>query len=118
MGHRQPDREIDDRADDEERNVQILGSIIQPLGGGLRRARPHVERAHAERDGQKTYRQPGQRPHRRFEDAPDHHAPIASRQILQHQNRHASERQAEQEHVTEQVRLQKKRRAKDRSHSA
>ena len=58
---------------------------------------------HAERDGDEQHEHERQHARRRFKDAPQHDAPTAARQVVQHHDRQRADRDARPECEAEQV---------------
>ncbi len=84
-----PDGEVEHVAGDEERHVEVGRLLEDDRVRGL--VGPVVEVPHAGQDGQAEERHDRQRARGRFEDAPDHEAPGAAAQVVEHQQRQAAE---------------------------
>ena len=99
-----PDREVEHRAADEERRVQVRRLVPQDLVGlHVIGVGPDVEAASSPAAPGRTARTERNRPARRLEDAAEH-APGAARQVLDHHQRHRAERDAEEQQVGDQPR--------------
>ena len=90
----EPDREVENGADDEEGNVQVRRlalniGVVQRLG-----PRPRVQSADAEQNRDQKQRHEGQRSRSGLAQAPDQHAPFPADHMMHQQNGQAAERHA------------------------
>ena len=106
-GQRRPHGEIDRRAQEEERDVQVGRLVLQD--GVLRHrvgVRPEIQLVHAEGDWQEQQGHERQRPACRLQHPADHDAPRAAREVVHHRECQGPERDADPEDVRQQVRLE------------
>ena len=106
-GQRRPHGEIDRRAQEEERDVQVGRLVLQD--GVLRHrvgVRPEIQLVHAEGDRQEQQGHERQRPACRLQHPADHDAPRAAREVVHHRECQGPERDADPEDVGQQVRLE------------
>ncbi len=85
-----PEREVEDRADEEEPRIEVAGLGLDDGVVGRLRPRPLEEDRQLEGDRDEEERDDRQRPGRGFEDAAADEPPLAARHVLQHQQRRAS----------------------------
>ena len=100
-----PSGKVDRRPRQEERHVQI--DLLVPedfVGRHHLGVRPRVQVGDADHDGEKHQRHQRKGARRRLARPPDHHAPSASGEILQHQPGQRPYTQADDEQVGPQVR--------------
>src|SRR5713101_1864887 len=75
----------------------LVGNVVQRL-------RPDVESVHPENDGDEKQREQRKRAHGGAQGAANYHAPAATGQVANHENRHGTEGDTQPAHETEQVR--------------
>ncbi len=99
-----PNGEVDHRADEKKRHVEISALLLQNrIGRDDFRAGPHVEVREPEAERHEQQRHDGKRTQRGFERALDHESPGATDQMMDHDDAQATDRHAEPEHVRDQV---------------
>ena len=105
-GDRRPDREIEQLPDQKEGLVQVRLLLLKNRVARNRVGmRPVIQVVHPEPDRYIEERHDRHRSHRRFERPANHHAPRATGQVLDHQQRHAPEHESHPERVRHQVGL-------------
>src|SRR4030088_1965165 len=74
------------------------------VGNRVQRLRSDVESVHPENDWEEKQREQWKRAHGGAQDAANDHAPAATGQVANHENRHGTECDTQPAHETEQVR--------------
>ena len=103
-GDGDPRSEVDGRPDEEEGRVQVRALVAEErVGCHHLRARPLVELPEPEGERQEGEGEEGEGARPRLEHAPDDEAPGTARQVVDQDDRHAAERDAEPEEVGDEV---------------
>src|SRR5579864_1983897 len=103
---REPNREIENRANNEKFGIEI-GLLRQNDRLGLPGPGPTVDRLHSREKRQRRNGHERERAGSRFEDAPNDERPPPSRQVLHHQERQGTQRDANPEQERNQVGAEK-----------
>jgi len=110
-----PDHQVDNRAQNKTGRIQkVAGNLLQMfVGGHLPGLGPFVQVMNS--DCQRNEQQQHQRQslHPRFQDAANHQAPFPTRHVLQHEYRHAPQRQSQPGHVPEKIGMHELLRGRD-----
>ena len=87
-----------------QRNRASLQRILRRIVGGIQR--PLVQVLHQHQDRHQHHAHQPDRPRHRFQRTPEQQAPLAARDVLQHQHGQPAAGEAEAEHEAKQVRAQ------------